>query len=138
MAWSQQKKIADSLIGSGVSVTGKIHYSGNLYVYGTVEGDIEAGEQARHLIIGATGLITGTIHAVSLMIQGRVEGDIVCRDLLEVQDTGVLEGNITYAKVLLREGAQINGRMIQRDAPLAISGPDAKAAATDDQGNSED
>jgi cytoskeletal protein CcmA (bactofilin family) len=68
------------------------------------------------LTIGADGNIKAEINAKSVIVIGHVEGNIRGIERVEIHGTGRVEGNVSAPKLVVTEGAQINGTIHMTDA----------------------
>ena len=122
---AQQGEGVLSLIGAGMKVIGDIETSGVVKVEGTVEGNIR---NARQVLLGRQGEITGDIHARDVVLGGRVSGTIYASERVEVQGTASVHGDIQTKSIVVLEGARVNGA-VKMDGGAAAS---SHAAADDD------
>src|SRR5512132_2332071 len=120
----QQGEGALSLIGAGMKIVGDIETSGVVKVEGTVEGNIR---NARQVLLGRQGEITGDIHARDVVLGGRVSGTIYASERVEVQGTASVHGDIQTKSIVVLEGARVNGA-VKMDAGASS----AAASRTDD------
>ncbi len=84
---------------------GTLSVQGSLRVDGRLEGSVD---NARQVIIGQGGSIVGDISAQAVICGGEVQGNI-CADILEVLNSASIKGDIRAQKMIVEEGAQING-----------------------------
>jgi cytoskeletal protein CcmA (bactofilin family) len=63
----------------------------------------------REVIIDISGGVRGNIHSKSCIVNGKVEGDILSADYIEVKNTAIIEGNIKSGSVQIEAGSVING-----------------------------
>ena len=103
---------ATAWIGQGVVVEGRITSSQDLTIDGRVEGSVEVGDHI--LIIGARAAIKANLVAKSILISGTVIGNITATDRLDLQSTGVVEGDISSPRLVMVEGAVVKGRVDAR------------------------
>jgi len=97
-----------TVVGEGTTVKGSISVSGELVVNGTVEGgDIEA----RELLVGGAGVISGKVKVVHAVVHGRILEHIETTGCLSVRKTGSIEGSATYQEVEIERGAQFSGSL---------------------------
>lgn len=102
-----------TLIAAGTSVDGHIRFSGELYVNGTVLGDIESGNESQSaLVISEKGSVKGEIRVPNVVIGGNVEGDVHAGVRLELGKGARVRGDIHYKQVEVQTGAIIDGRMV--------------------------
>ena len=78
-----------------------------LGIDGTVEGDIRLPEHV--LTIGPNGQVSGSIHAKTIQILGNVKGDVGASERVEIESSGVVEGDLRAPRLLVQEGAVVNG-----------------------------
>lgn len=97
----------ETIIAKGMAVLGRLCGNGMLRVAGSVEGAIEI---AGVVVIAATGVVKGPIHADTVYVAGCVEGNIFAKDLLQLEMTGELNGNIMTESLLIYDGGQLSGR----------------------------
>ena len=93
-------------IGQGTKVTGKFLFQGTTTIDGEVSGDILV---QGHLIVGEHASIEGKISVTSILIKGKVSGDINADKKLEIQPPGILFGDITTPNLVIGDGAIFEG-----------------------------
>ncbi|MGD9582362.1 MAG: polymer-forming cytoskeletal protein [Lysobacterales bacterium] len=122
----------DTLIGARTTIRGDVHFSGGLRVDGRVIGSVIADAADAVLMVSDKGVIEGGVNAPHLVINGRIIGDIVASERIELATQARIDGNITYKLLEMAAGAQVNGR-IARDQPVvkpaADGSPKGEAAA---------
>lgn len=105
---SSNRSAHNSLV-AGTVITGNLQSEMDIRIDGTLEGNLES---AAKVIIGNKALITGDINCQSIVIQGKVEGNIWAQSYLHIQETGRVEGNITTHKLIIEDGAVFNGASV--------------------------
>ncbi len=95
-----------SIISEQFVLVGNIKAPGDLHIEGTVCGDLEVASA----IIGASGLLEGSVVCTTLQIRGKFQGRAVCKNLL-VASTAEIDGDITYQDLSVQRGARMRGRM---------------------------
>lgn len=120
---TELKARVGTLIGKGAVFDGNLSAPETLRVDGTVNGNCECKEV---LIIGVDGQINGDITAQSVIISGKVTGDIVAQAKLELHSTGKVSGNITARSLVIDEDAFFDGRCSMTTnssgTPVSVSG----------------
>lgn len=96
-----------NLINEGCKVEGVLISDSFIRVDGTVQGNLEVGEGA---IIGDKGLVTGDIKTKSLIVYGKVNGNIDSYSL-EIKSTGCVNGEIKTSKLHIEFGGVYNGSL---------------------------
>jgi cytoskeletal protein CcmA (bactofilin family) len=115
----------ETLIGSRVAIKGDVHFSGGLYVDGTVHGAViaEDGQADAVLTVSEKGVIHGEVRAPHIVVNGQLHGDVFAAERIELGPTARVEGNIHYRVVEMAAGAMITGRLIHAEVVNAKSLP---------------
>ena len=90
----------------GSKISGKISFEGPARIDGEVDGEINAKDS---LLIGESAVITAHIRAASVSVAGKVSGDIVATQRIEIRPSAKVSGNITAPVLSVQEGAQFEG-----------------------------
>ena len=100
-------------IASDTSVRGDIHFSGRLYVSGTVTGKVTTDEGvSATLVVDEGGSIEGDVQAAYVVVAGRIEGNVVASERLEVSATAEVRGDVSYKQLGMELGGTVNGRVL--------------------------
>jgi len=94
-------------IGKSISIRGDLTGNEDMVIDGKVEGKVELPNN--QLTVGADGSVKADIHAKSIVIVGHVIGNVSGLERVELQATGKLEGDVTSPKLIVAEGAHLNG-----------------------------
>ncbi len=78
-------------------------------VNGKLEGKIRVD---RKVIVNAGGEVEGDVQAKSVIIGGRVHGQVMATERAELLPTGRVQGNVHAPRIVMAEGAQIQGRVV--------------------------
>ncbi len=100
-----------SFIGGEVAIKGNVSGKGDLHLDGSVEGDLDCAT----LILGASGRIKGNVSAERATIGGTVEGTVNVTDLV-IEKSARVNGDLSYQNVSIENGAQVDGRLMQRSS----------------------
>jgi len=119
-------------IGKSISIRGDLTGNEDMVIEGQVEGKVDLPNN--QLTVGANGKVKAEIHAKGVVVVGHVEGNIFGLERIEIQATGRVEGDVTAPKLVVAEGAQLNGaiQMSQkgnRTAAASTETTEAPAAA---------
>ena len=98
---------ANTLITKGITVSGSIQGHGVIQVEGAVEGEITLDGT---VIVASTGLVKGPVQADTIRIAGHVEGNVVARDHLKLENSGVIPGDLPTGSLIIEDGGCLNGR----------------------------
>ena len=124
-----------ALLGRGTRITGKVFFESAARIEGHVEGEIEAKGL---LSIGEHAVVNAQIVGTTIVVHGRVTGDIRASEKLEVRSPGKLFGNVTTPSLVIEEGVVFEGQCsmgttesrAERVSLLAKEAPASAAAAT--------
>ena len=95
------------MIGPQAIVVGEISGDEDLLVEGRVEGKIRTD---RKVTIGGTGDIKGDVLARSVVVAGKVEGQILCSGARRAASPPAeVKGSVQAPKVVIAEGAKLQG-----------------------------
>ncbi len=94
-------------IGKSISIKGDLTGNEDLVLEGTVEGRVELPNN--QLTIGANGVVRAEIQAKSIVVVGKVTGNIHGSERIEIQATGVVDGDVSAPRLVVAEGAVLNG-----------------------------
>lgn len=97
-------------------------------VSGRVGGAVRAGR----VEVRRGGSVVGGLVVREATIQGRVQGGILARDRLALEETAVVEGDVRARRLALKEGGQVNGniRMGEEAVVEPLSGTPAPVSPT--------
>ena len=115
-------------IGKSISIKGDVLGEEDTVIEGRVEGCVEL--KNHHLTVGPNGDVQGQISAKQVTIVGRVAGNVVATERIELRDSGRLEGDMSCPRLMVQEGARINGKITMAPASGAsVAKPPVKEAA---------
>lgn len=95
-----------SIIGKTVDIKADITSDEDVVIEGKVKGNINVGST---LTIGKNGKVTADIKAAVVRIYGMVKGNITASDKVELLPLGRHTGSIQSEKLVVHEGAILNG-----------------------------
>jgi cytoskeletal protein CcmA (bactofilin family) len=96
-----------SVIGKNITVTGDISSREDLVVEGRVTGQIQLSES--RLTIGEDGYAQSQISAREVVISGRVDGQIIATERVELRHTAQVAGDITAPRLVIHQDAVLSG-----------------------------
>lgn len=103
----RDEKQNNTVIATGVRFEGNITSNGQIYIYGTVHGNIDAKEGL--IKIMRNGMVEGDITSRELIIDGIVNGN--CRsESIDVYENGNITGTLAYSLLTIKKGASFTGR----------------------------
>ncbi len=89
----------------GTVVEGTVKSENDFRVDGTIKGSLSCGAK---VIIGPSGFVDGEIHCQNAVIEGRFEGIMNVKELLNVRETAEVTGDINTNKLIVQSGAIFN------------------------------
>ncbi len=95
-----------AFLGEGTSFNGTLQFDGTVRLDGRFEGDVSGNDL---LIIGQAAVVRAEIQVGTLVISGRVEGNIVARKRVELLATARVTGTIKGPSLVVSDGAVFNG-----------------------------
>ena len=121
-------------IGSGTVLTGETTFQAMLRVDGHLTGSVTSENGT--LLVGSTGRVDANIIVAAAMINGTVNGDIIATERLELGRTARIVGNIQSPRLVIEDGAILEGscatinakealekRLAEANAPKVMSEP---------------
>jgi cytoskeletal protein CcmA (bactofilin family) len=118
-------------IGQSIVFKGELTGDEDLEIEGQVEGNVRLANNT--LTIGSSGRLTAQVVAKSIIVIGRVKGNLTATERIEIQATGVVEGDVKAPKLNVQEGAVLNGGIdMSASASSATSASAQAPAARDD------
>lgn len=108
-------------------VVGDVTGDEDVVVNGRVEGKIRID---RKVVVSAGAEVEGDIQAKSVVVGGRVHGQVMASERAELLPSGRVQGNVHAPRIVMAEGAQIQGRVVMpTDAAMRpLSSPRAEEA----------
>lgn len=97
-----------SIISEGFEFVGTITSEGTLNIAGVVKGKITA----KSVLVDVEGQVEGELNADSLMVKGRVVGEVQCQDL-NVGPRAFVDGSISYQNIHIQRGGKVAGKFIK-------------------------
>ncbi len=97
---------AAGYLDQGTKISGKLRFEGPARVDGTIDGEIDGKE----ITIGESAVVTAQIRADSIVVCGKVKGEIIATQKIEIHPTAKIVGNITAPKLIIHEGAIFEGQ----------------------------
>jgi cytoskeletal protein CcmA (bactofilin family) len=112
----------DTLIGKNASVQGNIEFFGGLHIDGRVIGNVTAASGAdASLSVSEGGVIEGSVTATNVLLNGRVNGDILANDRVMLGAKARVRGDVHYGVIEMAHGAEILGKLIPRGGVAVVT-----------------
>ncbi len=96
-----------NVLNSDVEIKGNLKFTGELLFEGKLEGEVNA-DGVLHL--GEGGVINGNVNASSVIVRGKINGNVSAKEKIEIKSKAELFGDIKAAKLAIEEGVTFVGR----------------------------
>lgn len=97
---------ASNRILAGTNIEGEVHSNGDIRVDGSLKGTINITGK---LVIGENGSVEGDIKCAYATVSGKLMGKIEVSELLSLQATATVNGEVQTAKLSVEPGAEFTG-----------------------------
>lgn len=101
-----EKADIKAFLGPGSQFEGKLDFTEIVRLDGTFRGEITSKDT---LIVGQTGDLHAEVNVGTLILSGRITGNIVASSKVELRAPARIEGNIDTPVLLIEEGVSLNG-----------------------------
>ena len=112
-----------NVLNSDVEVKGTLKFSGEMTFDGKVDGDITSDGT---LNLGENAVIKGTIDVGSVVVRGKITGNIVAKDKIELKAKTELFGDVRAAKLVIEEGVTFVGKTEVNPNKVSPTSPPAR------------
>ncbi|HXY52042.1 MAG TPA: polymer-forming cytoskeletal protein [Terriglobales bacterium] len=118
--------LEQATIGRSLVIKGEVSGAESLYVDGRIEGTINIPEN--RVTIGRNGVVAADVNAREVVIMGKVTGNIVCSDRLDIRSEGSVTGDVVTQRISVEDGAHLRGSVqVQAAEQKKPAQPQAKA-----------
>jgi len=104
---STNSSTSKNTLNSDVQVKGTLKFSGDLTFDGKLEGDINTEGT---LNLGDNAVIKGTIDVGSVVVRGKITGNIIAKDKIDIKAKSELFGDVRAVKLVIEEGVTFVGK----------------------------
>ena len=105
--FSKETDKLDTFLGTNSSFKGELNVRGTLRVDCTVEGQVDAD----NVILSESAEVKGEVKAKTIIIGGKIDGNVHAQELVEIKSKGKVSGDIFTPKLAIIEGGELNGRV---------------------------
>lgn len=115
----------NTILGNDTTFTGTLEVRGALRVDGVVKGKIISSDE---VTIGSTGMVEAEIEANSVVVAGKLVGNITASERIELQANCDVEGDLRSKSLVIEQGAVFCGgcNMKEGKTDVDIIPPKAK------------
>ena len=98
-------------LGEDLLIQGTVHSEKKIVVSCTVEGSLHGDQE---IIVSEKGNVNGKIEGNVVVVAGKINGDMLVHERLEVNSTANLHGevHVPSGQLLIQEGAYMEGQCI--------------------------
>jgi cytoskeletal protein CcmA (bactofilin family) len=97
-----------TIVTDTIQIEGTLSGTGEITVDGRVRGSIDGKDE---VVIAARGRVDATVHGRTVVIAGRVIGDITADQKIELEPTAQVDGDMTSPRILIKDGATFRGKV---------------------------
>lgn len=113
-----------TVIGNDVVIKGEITVEKGLRVDGQIEGAVTTKGRVH---VGKTGQLNAEVNGGSVIVEGKVKGNVTAFDRVTLEATSNVSGDLTATKLVVNEGASFVGKV--NVGPDAVKGAHAETKA---------
>lgn len=95
-----------TIIGADANFKGELTFESAAKLLGKFEGTITSKGRV-HVADGSQ--CRATVKAKEISVEGHIEGNVEAADRVEIKNKGAITGDITAARMIMAEGASIDG-----------------------------
>ena len=99
---------ATTLLAKGSSVSGNLEFKGNLEIEGEIVGNITSEDENARIRILQGGSVKGDIVVATIIVNGRVRGDLYASKHVKLAAKAVVEGNLNYNLIEIEKENLLN------------------------------
>ena len=96
-----------NVVNSDVEIKGTLKFSGELTFDGRLEGEIQTDGV---LNLGDGAVVNGNINAQSVVVRGKINGNINAKEKIDIKSKTEMFGDIRAAKLAIEEGVTFVGK----------------------------
>ena len=105
-----------TIIGHDGILEGNLTVKHSIRIDGTLKGDLKTTET---VTIGKDGAVEGNITAKHLIVGGKIKGTVSVSGKTTLESTSTLECELKTGKLVIEEGASLNGSTSMSNAPVS-------------------
>jgi len=98
---------AKNVLTSAVEIKGNLKFTGELSFDGKLDGEIQTDGV---LNLGDSAVVNGNINAQSVVVRGKITGNITAKEKIEIKAKTELFGDIRATKLTIEEGITFVGK----------------------------
>ncbi len=99
--------VEQATIGRSLYIKGEVSGAEALYIDGRIEGKVTLADH--RVTIGRNGVVQADVTAREVVVMGKVTGNIDCADRVDIRSEGIVNGNVSTARISVEDGAVLKG-----------------------------
>src|SRR5436190_13787686 len=115
-----------NVLNSDVEIKGNLKFAGELTFEGKLEGEISSDGT---LNLGDGAVINGNINVNTVVVRGKVTGNISAKEKIELKAKTELFGDVRSAKLVMEEGVTFVGKTEVNPNKVAPTPPPTRGEA---------
>src|SRR6266487_4986811 len=112
-----------NVLNSDVEIKGNLKFSGELTLEGKLEGEVQTDGV---LNLGDTAVVNGNINAQSVVVRGKINGNINAKEKIDIKAKTELFGDIRATKLVIEEGVTFVGKTEVNPNKVAPTAPPSR------------
>ena len=109
-----------NVLTSDVEIKGNLKFTGELTFDGKLEGEITSDGT---LTLGESSVVNGNINVNSVVVRGKVNGNITAKDKIDIKSKTELFGDLRAGKLVIEEGVTFVGKTEVNPNKVAPTAP---------------
>jgi cytoskeletal protein CcmA (bactofilin family) len=105
--WGNRKGRVGAFLDDSSEIEGHCTFSGTVMLDAKLRGEITAKDT---LIIGDHGVVEATIRAATLVVRGKVVGNVTASESVELKSSARVTGDVEAPVIVMEAGAVLDGR----------------------------
>src|SRR5262245_29598430 len=98
---------AKNVLTSEVEIKGNLKFTGELTFEGKLEGEVNSEGT---LNLGDSAVVNGNISAKTVVVRGKVNGNVTAKEKIEIKAKTELFGDVRASKLVIEEGVTFVGK----------------------------
>jgi cytoskeletal protein CcmA (bactofilin family) len=115
-----------NILNSDVELKGTLKFAGELTFDGKIDGDINSEGS---LSLGDNAVVKGNINVSTVVVRGKINGNVTAREKIEIKAKTELFGDIRSPKLAIEEGVTFVGKTEVNPNKVTPAAPPPPAAA---------
>lgn len=100
--------MANTVIGSSITIDGEISSSETLVVQGTIKGKVQTSEG---VFVESSARVDADVDAENVEIGGEMTGNVNAGGRVEIKAEGKMVGDVRSPRILIADGALFKGNI---------------------------